>query len=78
MSTMAAIRQEASARLMWFSIIWSLLLAYMVAVLFYQLATWGAHSQHYIVYGIGVLMLLLMLGVHWIAKSGGIRAFSAS
>jgi ferrous iron transport protein B len=31
-STMAAIRQEASRRLMWFSIIWSFIVAYAVAV----------------------------------------------
>lgn len=38
-STMAAIRQEAGHRLMWFSIIWSVVLAYSVSVGFYQSAT---------------------------------------
>jgi ferrous iron transport protein B len=38
-STMAAIRQEAGRRLMWFSIVWSLLLAYTISVLFYQIAS---------------------------------------
>lgn len=44
-STMAAIRQEANRQLMWFSIIWSLVIAYSTAVLFYQLATFRLHSQ---------------------------------
>lgn len=42
-STTAAIRQEANVKLMWLSIIWSTLVAYCVAVLFYQLATINRH-----------------------------------
>lgn len=42
-STMAAIRQEASRTLMWFSMTWSFLLAYVVAVIFYQIATCMTH-----------------------------------
>lgn len=42
-STMAAIRQEASRFFMWFSIAWSLTLAYASAVFYYQLATFNAH-----------------------------------
>lgn len=42
-STMAAIRQEASRRLMWFSILWSLIVAYSASVLFYQIATYARH-----------------------------------
>ncbi len=42
-STMAAIRQEASKQLMWFSILWSFLIAYAAAVIFYQSATSWAH-----------------------------------
>ncbi|MCC5791209.1 MAG: Fe(2+) transporter permease subunit FeoB [Legionellaceae bacterium] len=42
-STMAAIRQEASQRWMWFSVSWSLLLAYAVAVIFYQFARFSLH-----------------------------------
>ena len=45
-STMAAIRQEANRQLMWFSVIWSFLLAYSVAVIFYQLARFSEHPQH--------------------------------
>lgn len=37
-STIAAIRQEANTKLMWFSMIWSNLIAYWTAVLFYQIA----------------------------------------
>lgn len=44
-STMAVIRQETSRKLMWFSIIWSLIIAYAVAVLFYQTATISLHPQ---------------------------------
>ncbi len=42
-STMAAIRQEASRQLMWFSVGWSFIVAYAAAVLYYQLATWARH-----------------------------------
>lgn len=44
-STMAVIKQEASRKLMWFSITWSFIVAYAVAVLFYQLATMMVHPQ---------------------------------
>lgn len=44
-STMAAIRQETTRRWMWFSIGWSLLVAYVVSVAFYQVATWSRHPQ---------------------------------
>lgn len=42
-STMAAIRQEASRKLMWFSVTWSFLVAYVAAVVFYQIATFSRH-----------------------------------
>ncbi|MBA2653334.1 MAG: Fe(2+) transporter permease subunit FeoB [Tatlockia sp.] len=44
-STMAAIRQEANSKLMWFSVIWSLFIAYSTAVLFYQMATLPSHPK---------------------------------
>lgn len=44
-STMAVIRQEANRKLMWFSILWSFILAYSSAVLFYQAATFSRHPQ---------------------------------
>lgn len=42
-STMAVIRQEANNKLMWFSIGWSMIVAYTVSVVFYQLATFATH-----------------------------------
>jgi len=44
-STMAAIRQEANNKLMWFSVVWSFVLAYAAAVFFYQLATFMQHPR---------------------------------
>lgn len=44
-STMAVIRQEANQRLMWFSVIWSTLIAYVVATIFYQISTWVYHPK---------------------------------
>lgn len=42
-STMSAIRQETSAGWMWFSIGWSLFMAYSLAVSYYQIATLPHH-----------------------------------
>ncbi|PJD93676.1 MAG: ferrous iron transporter B [Legionella sp.] len=77
-STMAAIRQEANSRLMWFSILWSLVLAYGVAVIFYQVATWSTHPQHSMAYGIAGLMALIIVSLRWVSKTGGHRALGAS
>lgn len=49
-STMAVIRQEATRRVMWFSIAWSLLVAYCSAVCFYQLMTFSVHPYQSILY----------------------------
>lgn len=78
-STMAAIRQEATRRLMWFSIIWSVSLAYGCAVLFYQTSTLMIVQRMNIYYwGIGlVLMLTLWLGLRRL-KLGGCRVISRS
>ena len=54
-STMAAIRQEASRRLMWFSVLWSLMVAYVTAVSFYQLATFAAHPLQTVAYLLSVV-----------------------
>lgn len=62
-STMAAIRQEANTKLMWFSIVWSLLVAYASAVIFYQLATFKAHPEQ------SILWLLGLLGFIGMAKA---------
>jgi len=44
-STLAAIKQESSSKLMWFFLSWSFVVAYSLAVLFYQFATIMAHPQ---------------------------------
>jgi ferrous iron transport protein B len=54
-STMAAIRQEASRRWMWFSITWSILLAYAAAVIFYQAATFAQHPKASMLWCIAML-----------------------
>lgn len=75
-STMAAIRQEATRRLMWFSIVWSIGLAYGVAVLFYQIAT----LQSVILYRVGAglgLAVVLWTGLR-LLKPGGQHALGNS
>jgi ferrous iron transport protein B len=57
-STMAVIRQEASRKMMWFSIIWSTLVAYAAAVLFYQTMRFSAHPKESILW-VGLMVLLL-------------------
>ncbi|STX39664.1 Fe(2+) transporter permease subunit FeoB [Legionella feeleii] len=59
-STMAVIRQEASRSLMWFSIIWSFIIAYTMAVLFYQFATFSVHPQQSIIW---ILLMLVCVGL---------------
>lgn len=49
-STMAAIRQEATRQLMWFSVAWSFLLAYAASVIFYQVARFSEHPQHSLIW----------------------------
>lgn len=58
-STMAAIRQETDNRLMWFSVIWSLLIAYSSAVIFYQLAFFTMHPLASLLW---VFSLLFVIG----------------
>ena len=58
-STMAAIRQEASRKLMWFSIVWSLIVAYAAAVTFYQLSTFLSHPQQSIAWLLAILTLVV-------------------
>ena len=57
-STMAAIRQESSSKLMWFSVLWSFIVAYAAAVLFYQLATVFAHPMQTIIWILGVFVII--------------------
>jgi ferrous iron transport protein B len=58
-STMAAIRQETNSKLMWFSIIWSLLIAYTSAVTFYQIATFATHIQQSITWLVGLILVVI-------------------
>ncbi|MBA3536799.1 MAG: Fe(2+) transporter permease subunit FeoB [Tatlockia sp.] len=55
-STMAVIRQESSPKLMWFSVIWSLIIAYVAAVLFYQIATFRSHPQQSLGWVLGLVI----------------------
>lgn len=59
-STMAVIRQEAGRRLMWFSIVWSFVLAYGLSVGFYQVATFDVHPAQTVSW---IVMLGGSLGV---------------
>ncbi len=69
-STMAVIRQEASRKLMWFSITWSLIVAYVTATGFYQLATLTTHpvkSLEYLIallLGIGLTLVIIRVASH--------------
>lgn len=60
-STMAAIRQEASRRLMWFSVSWSFIVAYAAAVLFYQLATFMIHPQQTLAWLLGLVLCIWLV-----------------
>ncbi|TAL64395.1 MAG: ferrous iron transport protein B, partial [Legionella sp.] len=62
-STMAVIRQEANQKLMWISIVWSFIVAYAAAVLFYQIGKFIEHPQQSLLWVSGILLsLLLILG----------------
>ena len=79
-STMAAIRQEASRKLMWFSVSWSLMVAYGAAVVFYQLATIKAHPQQTLIWiiAIGVLISVAIACLRGIAQPPGGRHAAAN
>ncbi len=57
-STMAVIRQEASRQWMYFSLAWSLLLAYVMAVVFYQIARFGDHPEQSLLWIVGMVLAL--------------------
>lgn len=71
-STMAVIRQEANRKFMWTSIIWSFLVAYAAAVLFYQGARFFAHPQESLMW-IGIISAGLMLVIYLFRYSEQIR-----
>lgn len=71
-STMAAIRQETTRRLMWFSVTWSFLIAYASAVIFYQSAVFYRHPQESLLWiaamvGGGTVFIVLLRGQHLLA-----------
>lgn len=71
-STMAVIRQEANKSLMWLSVIWSFVVAYTTAVLFYQIARFVEHPQESVVWiGSMVLSLFLVINLFRLLKQGG-------
>lgn len=57
-STMAVIRQEANRQLMWVSVIWSFIVAYTAAVVFYQAARFFDHPQYSLLWITGLLLAL--------------------
>ena len=79
-STMAAIRQETHAFYMWFSIIWSFLLAYAVAVGFFQLATWTLHplSSALWLLGLAFILLLFVLSLTYLSPKNHSLCFVKS
>lgn len=60
-STMAVIRQEANKQLMWTSIIWSFVIAYATAVVFYQGAKFLEHPQQSIIWIVAMLLSLVLV-----------------
>jgi ferrous iron transport protein B len=60
-STMAVIRQEANKQWMWISVVWSFIVAYSVAVIFYQAAQFISHPAQSICWVLG--MVFFVLGV---------------
>jgi ferrous iron transport protein B len=57
-STMAAIKQETSSRLMWFSVLWSFFVAYVLAILVYQVASFALHPLESITWIIGLSFMV--------------------
>jgi len=60
-STMAVIRQEANKKLMAISVIWSFVVAYAAAVIFYQLAKFIEHPQQSILWVLAILLTVLLI-----------------
>lgn len=57
-STMAAIKQETSSRFMWFSVLWSFFVAYVLAILVYQVASFDLHPLESIIWIIGLSFMV--------------------
>lgn len=70
-STLAIIRQEVGFFWQWFALIWSLILAYSVASLFYQTATYSVHPLQTISWWGGmtlVWVIIILLFHYWKPK----------
>lgn len=53
-STMAAIKQETSSRFMWLSVGWSFLIAYLLAVVVYQVTSFSLHPYESLIWLLGL------------------------
>ncbi|MBI2786958.1 MAG: Fe(2+) transporter permease subunit FeoB [Legionella longbeachae] len=76
-STMAVIRQEANRKMMWISVVWSFVVAYAAAVLFYQLAKWIEHTPHSIPWIMAFLMVMSLVFVMHCYNKSSIRRRNA-
>ncbi len=72
-STVAAIRQEASRQWMWFSLVWSTLIAYACAVIFYQVSTFALHPKLSVAWVVALSLLVIgfVMGLSLRSKKGG-------
>lgn len=61
-STVAAIRGESNRKLMWFSVIWSIVVAYFSSVLFYQISTFNSHPIQSLAW---ICLVLAGMGLTW-------------
>ncbi len=59
-STMAAIRQEANRSMMWISVSWSFIVAYAIAVLFYQVANFFVHPYQSLLWSGAALLIFIL------------------
>lgn len=73
-STMAIIRQEVGRFWQWFSLIWSLVLAYSISSLFYQLSIWREHPFQSTLWCLGMLLfwnMVVLFFKNWRPKHVG-------
>ena len=66
-STMAAIRQESNRTFMWFSMLWSLFVAYFTAIICYQCATFIKHPFMNMV-GLAVFFILIRFSYNYFKR----------
>lgn len=76
-STMAVIRQETNKQWMWLSIVWSVVIAYLAAVIFYQTALWWQHAESPLFWVIGIpLGLISIFSLYYFPKKRKEHAFA--